>query len=262
MIFITVATHIEGYLNVLIESLKMYNIQLKILGLGTTWEGFQTKIVLMSDYVNTLNDDEIVIFMDAYDVIFLHPEDLEKNFKSFNKKIVFGEDLKVPFYFKYAYNKVFPKCIINKKKYRINSGLYMGYVKYIKELLNILCKKNNCKRNLDDQRIINKSCKTDFFSKYVGVDSEHKIFYNLALYESPIQLTNNKLIVNNNKPNFVHGPNNKNMNYITKAYGLSNTIHKKRTFYVLNAIKIYYIYFMPELIIFLLIIFLLIKKSK
>ena len=263
MIIVTVATHIDGYLNTLIESLKRYNISLNILGLGTKWKGFQTKIVLMRDYMETLNDDEIVVFIDAYDVIFLHPEDLEQKFKSFNKKIIFGEDLDIPFYHKYSYNKMFPPCILNKKKYRINTGLYMGYVKYIKELLNILCKENDCTLNLDDQRIVNISCNTDFFYKHVGVDSEHKIFYNLLLFGSTIKLTNNRLLVNDNKPNFVHGPNNRNMDYIIKAYDLPKSVDKKRSFYLLNVIKNYYMYFIPEIIIlFLTILIIILIKKK
>jgi hypothetical protein len=60
-----------------------------------------------------------------------------------------------------------------KNKHTLNSGLYMGYAKYVKVLLNEMVSNQKCK---DDQVNFNKLCKKFDF---IDVDTDYKIFFNV-----------------------------------------------------------------------------------
>jgi hypothetical protein len=66
---ITVATNNEGYYNALNNNL--HNINIITLGFGQKWNGFTMKYDLTKKYLNNLNDNDIVVFTDAYDVLLL-----------------------------------------------------------------------------------------------------------------------------------------------------------------------------------------------
>ena len=92
---ITVATKENiGYYNILTKSCKKYNVQLVVLGLGQKWEGFTMRFKLWLDYLNKLNNNEIVMINDAYDVIILQDSKIIRNkFLKFNTKIVFSGEI-------------------------------------------------------------------------------------------------------------------------------------------------------------------------
>ena len=73
MHIVTVANKNDGYLNYLIESCKRNGGELEVLGWNQEWKGFMWKISLMIEYLNGLDDDDIVCFVDGYDVIILQP---------------------------------------------------------------------------------------------------------------------------------------------------------------------------------------------
>jgi len=267
MKYITVATHNKGYLDVLKYAFQFNGETLNILGYNEKWRGFTWKYKLMYKFIENLPDDEIVVFMDGYDVLLLSTKNLYSNFKSFNKNIVFGIDNHNK-YTKALYNRVFHNSFIKPKNaIDINSGLYMGYVKYLKLLLEKICINDVCNDpKMDDQKLIIKLSKTNFFKENIGIDYENKIFFNMSpknlfTYKSDFKLINNKVINKNNEPNFVHGPGNTNMDFIVEAYGYKNT-KKDRKKYMINAIKTYYMYLIPEFIIILLIFFLIIIMKK
>ena len=119
---IVVATEKKGYYHVLEESCKRHNIELIPLGMGEEWTGFTKKFELWRDYLNTLDDNEIVMINDAYDVVILEDGDtIIKKFKSYNKNIVMCTQIK-----SYFTELVFNKC----KNFDsvIASGSMIGYV--------------------------------------------------------------------------------------------------------------------------------------
>ena len=63
--FVCVATEMKLYL----PYLKQLIPDLVILGLNTKWDGFFTKYRLFNEYLSNLNDNDIVCFLDAYDVL-------------------------------------------------------------------------------------------------------------------------------------------------------------------------------------------------
>ena len=66
---ITVATDPKYYFPYLVDSCKKNGKELEVLGMGEKWEGFNWKFKKMIDYLNTLPRDDIVCFVDGYDVL-------------------------------------------------------------------------------------------------------------------------------------------------------------------------------------------------
>jgi len=163
---ITVATHKEGKLEELINNKFNYNIT--VLGMGQKWTGFKMKFELVLKYVNNLQDDDIVIFLDGFDSeIKLDPNLAVETFKKNNYKLLFSYESGSNF-FKID-RLVWPSC---KKNEPLNTGIYMGYVKYLKifltESLKVKCK--------DDQVVANILCSK---LEFMEVDTNEIIFQNL-----------------------------------------------------------------------------------
>ena len=66
MYVFTIATHDKGYLGSLKDSCEKNNLDLHVIGFGEPWEGFQTKLKLIQQTLDTLSDDTICLFTDAY----------------------------------------------------------------------------------------------------------------------------------------------------------------------------------------------------
>ena len=172
MKIITYATHATGTFDRLMGS----GYPIEILGWGTKWNGFMDKFNGVLEYLKNQNDDEIIVFMDGFDsLINKNLDTLEQEFKSLNCKVLVsqedknGASLLFPsFVHKYITSKVFPVCNNNLIG---NTGLYMGYCKELKMLLEKI-KGTDFK---DDQRAFNSMCK--HFS-FIRVDSEKLIFEN------------------------------------------------------------------------------------
>ena len=257
-----------GYYNVLVESCKKNNIDLIILGLGKKWTGFDMKFELWNNYLEKLNDDEIVMINDAYDVIILqNSETILKKFKKFNKKIVMGIQYGL------LTNMVFTRC----KEKVICSGNIIGYVKYIKELIKKLYKhKSIWKKVNDDQEIVNLVCKkeTSFFDKYVSIDKNKDIFFATTgdeLYKLPylfekrikgLYMKNGKLYNKRNiEPSILHLAGNINgkkyLQYL--GYNVNNiTIHG--TYKIKQVLNFLLIIIKKNIFIILIILFVIFKK--
>lgn len=240
---ITVATHNEGYYNALKKSAKINNYNLITLGLGQKWEGFVMKYKLYNKKLNTLNDNDIVIMVDAYDVIVMEKKEvLLEKFKKFNKPIILSKDgTPKNILHKYAHHKIFDEC----NNIRLNSGLMMGYVWAIKELFLLICGNNldKCKKlNLDDQVLLIDVCKNNktFIKEKVAIDINSTIFYNTFGHTIDFNfdildlfyINKNKLFIHNTdiSPCFIQGPGNTNLNSLCNFYNLPLEIKTSRDF--------------------------------
>jgi len=270
---ITVGTDINGYYNILMDSCKRLNLNIVNLALYKKWEGLKMKYTLFKNYLNKLNNNDIVIFVDAYDVFFLENEkEILRKFYKFNRPIVFG-----------LQNGFLTNIFMNKcRNNNLNSGSYMGYVKYLKNLLRIIHNYPSFNKIKSDQLILNSVCqKSNFFKKYVAVDSNQDIFYitnldtrinfkYLFTKNIGLQLKNGKILKKDNRqPSIIHLAANVNgeemvkyLNYNTsriKNIDNSFKVGQCKTF-VLNFFNKYYINLISIVIIILIII--LIYNSK
>ena len=130
----TVASYETANLNKLTLSCEINHIDLEVIGLGLPYYGNGTKLILMAEYLKTLDDDEIVMFVDAFDVIIVADKEviLEK-FLNMNTPFLMS-----------AEKNCYPEHLINRYppmqnsfKY-INTGSYIGYVKDLKAWLDDL----------------------------------------------------------------------------------------------------------------------------
>jgi hypothetical protein len=175
---VTVATHNEGKLDELINN--ELNIPVTVLGMGKKWTGFRMKSELIYEYIQSMDDNKIIIYLDGFDSnIVGHPSNAIQKFKEKNCKLLFSKDfqnerLRLERLKLNMTMHVFTSC--NDDKIIINAGMYMGYVKYLKSFLQYSLSQT-CK---DDQRNANKSCK---HFDFISIDTDYEIFQNLPPFD-------------------------------------------------------------------------------
>ena len=162
---ITYATHSYGNFEDLVNN--KYGIKVIVLGWGTKWTGFTDKFDAVYKYSKELPDNDIVIFLDGFDVwVNSSLKNAIDKFKEMNSKVVFSKDEELQGHT--ITKKIFGLC---RDNHIVNTGMYIGYAKYIKQLMedttNYKCR--------DDQRIINTLCKK---YDYIDVDYQHILFEN------------------------------------------------------------------------------------
>jgi hypothetical protein len=170
---ITYATHDQGKFQELIYN--PFDIKITVLGWGTKWNGFIDKFKRMYKYIQTLDDDKIIIFVDGFDTYVnqdLHT--IYNRFKEFNSDIVVSEQDNVFSGQFYLQKKVFGTC---KNNMIANSGLYMGYNKPIQQLLKYILETNY---SSDDQTNLNEAC-SHFHN--IKIDVNRRLFHNQNYYE-------------------------------------------------------------------------------
>jgi hypothetical protein len=92
--FYTVATYENDGFRRLIQSSEYWGIDLTILGAGLEWVGHGQKINLLKAELQNLNDDDIVGFVDGFDVVFFTgEEEILDKFKELTTKQVNTESL-------------------------------------------------------------------------------------------------------------------------------------------------------------------------
>lgn len=245
MKLITVATHNDGYFKWLKESCKRYNYDLVILGYNEKWKGFNWRLELMINYLKSLNDNEIICFIDAYDIIMLNDSvEMKNKFielqKKKNCKMIISLEIQ---------NTIDYLASIWKFGMNINAGSYIGYKKDILYLLNKATEINN-KPEGDDQELM-----VQLYNKYkndIYIDSNHELFLpiklspvnrNSVLEIDGIKVYNNELYYYNKRPFLLHVPFNGQMDDIIKALGYELTdeeiekINKKSKEMLLNKFK-------------------------
>lgn len=146
-----------------------FKVPVRVLGWGTKWNGFTDKFKGVLKHLQTCNDDDIIVFVDGFDTkINRDPSILETIFKNMNCKILVSKD--PSFAGQVITETIFGTC---DKKNTANSGLYMGYAKYLRifleDTLKLTCS--------DDQVNFNSTCKKYDFIK---VDEDEIVFKNFS----------------------------------------------------------------------------------
>ena len=114
------------------QSEQLFNVNIKYI-IKNKWDGYYTKITETQKYINDLPENDIVLFIDAYDVIINsnYIEILHK-FLSYECDILLSGELNCyPEFYKNDMDNIMPLVIKNKY---INSGGYIGYIKDINKL--------------------------------------------------------------------------------------------------------------------------------
>ena len=163
--------HVVTYANKsfgMFESLvnNKFNVLVKVLGMGTKWNGFLDKVRAYRDYTHTLPDEDIVVIVDGFDTqIHGTLEVAVSRFQKLNKPIVVSHSPNIiP---EILTVKIFGTCNNGNVA---NSGLMMGRAKYMRDLLDDIAEES-CQ---DDQRGLNTMCE----KHNVYVDTDNLVFEN------------------------------------------------------------------------------------
>ena len=271
---ITVATNSELYFPYLVDSCKKNGIPLTVLGYGEKWTGFTFRFDKMIQYLKKLDPNDIVCFIDGYDVICVR--DLREMTDVFlqlkkknNCKIVIAENNII---INNLYNVVlyitvktsFDKC----KNKLINAGSYIGQVKDILYILEQVYTGDN---TLDDQKILVKYCKTNPNDFYIDLKNElfltiDRPFDSIHPY---LTVKNNKIYYNNNRPFFIHGNGHTYLDSTLDLVGYKN-VNINHKLYYKNKSKYFISTYFNEvcyvsiyiLIFIVLFIYIMVKKHK
>lgn len=157
---LTVATHYDGYLDSLIYTVP----SLVVLGAGKPWNGYITKIKYIYEKLFEYDDNDIVIFCDAYDVL-AHKNrcenaiEIERMFKELNVDILLSahDYARHNFFVHYYVKRAFvclrayePEILLS-----CNPGLYIAYCGPLKSLLGDLLALGQKTHENDDERLLN-----------------------------------------------------------------------------------------------------------
>jgi hypothetical protein len=117
----------------LFETAKLHGTVVENLSTTSTWNGFQDKLFAMRKKISSLDDDDILCFVDSYDLLVnASPEKILETFKQEECDILYGAEMVLfPFHLD---KETYPKSFTQFRF--LNSGCYIGYVRALKKVLN------------------------------------------------------------------------------------------------------------------------------
>jgi len=193
----------ETKIKYLKESSELNNIEIHYIK-NDTWNGYIDKIVAIKNIINDLPDDDIVCFIDAYDVLVNNNiSEIIKNFKQYNCEVLLGAELNC---YPGLYKNSFPDTS-TKYKY-VNSGGYIGYKSAIKRIFDwkpideiyTICSNGGDQTYFIEYFLNN-------YSDKIKLDDKCLIFQNMHLVDwNEVSFISGKLYNNilNVKPCFIH----------------------------------------------------------
>lgn len=187
---ITACTDERYYFPYLKKTCMQNNGEFVVLGLGEKWGGYIWKFNKMIEYLKTLDVDEVVCFVDGYDVVCVRDlRDIKQKFlecsRKNNCKIIIGKD-----------NNILPEII--RRMYfgdlNINSGTYIGRAGDIRDILKK--SRETFPDIIDDQMLIIEYAKK--FKGDVAIDEDNTFFqvHGMPFFEARV----------NGSPYFIHAP--------------------------------------------------------
>ena len=191
---ITVATSKQLYYPYLEETCRMFGGDLVCLGYGEKWGGYAWKFKKVIEYLSSIDQDELVIFVDGYDVVCVKDlstiqEKYEARQAETNCKLIIATEAR----------RMFPTEMAEiyygtKNGILINSGTYMGFSG---DILGVLTNAINLyPEDEDDQILITKYAKIS--GDEISIDVDQTFFYTVGTPFCEIDVLDNK------HPYFVH----------------------------------------------------------
>ncbi|KAK9887384.1 hypothetical protein WA026_022322 [Henosepilachna vigintioctopunctata] len=251
LVFTVATEETDGYQRYQLSA-KEFGIKPIVLGFGQEWKGGDIlrqpaggwKVNLLKKALEEYKGQEkVILFTDSYDVLFLNNLDAIVNtFKTMDSKVVFGAEA-------YAWPK--PELaekypVVTEGKRFLNSGLYIGYLEQVLELLN----RDHIEDTEDDQLFFTKAYLDEEFRTKIGMQLDHKseIFMNLNGAENEIEIAKLesketeryrlKNVITHTEPMIIHGngPSKRTtLNYIGNY--LPNAWNSKKDAYTVNLVN-------------------------
>lgn len=202
----------ENEMRTLKESALGNDVNIKFI-VCEKWNGYVDKIIRMQEAISELPEDDIVCFIDAYDVLlFCDETEILSKFKEYHCDIVLSGELNCyPGENIHRYNDIYNALNLqNMTNFRyVNSGGYIGYKHAIQKLYNW--------KPLDEIHEISKlGGDQNYFTEYylnhalntpIKIDMYEKIFQSMyKIHYEGIEFRNGRLYNNvlEQEPCFVH----------------------------------------------------------
>ena len=187
----TVANFMHPNLTKLIKTSKNLGIEVEVIGMNRPYYHNATKLVYLREYLNKLRDDDIVMFIDAFDVLIIQNKKtiLEKFLKANQPFIMSAERNCYPKDFYPNYHPNNPKYKVKNfvrdksdwtKHQYINTGSYIAYVKNIKQWIDDL----NPDKHDSDQRQVQRLYFAKPDKRHFVLDYKCDLFMPMAYVES------------------------------------------------------------------------------
>ena len=201
---ITFATDTER-LEYLKDSSKISNLNIHYI-MKTEWNGYFDKIKYTKEIIQTFDDNDIICFIDAYDVLSLCSEsEILNKFKEYNCDLLIGSELNC---FPESYKNLYPNINSSTNYKYINSGGYIGYKHAIWNLMTF-------KSDSEIYRICQNCGDQTYFKEYylsnisdkIKLDTSQKIFQNMHWVSwNDFVIVNGRIIntILDEKPCFIH----------------------------------------------------------
>mgnify|MGYP006957637363 CR=1 FL=1 len=152
---VCVSTHSQSYYPVLQKSAERHGVDVTSLGFGQEWTGTAMKIDLLDEYLGQLDDDDLLLFIDAFDVVlFADEKQIRRSFEDYqqkhpNCKVLIGAHAAPNPLMRYLMERSFmsgPGC-----ETLLCCGTFMGKVRDVKNLFEALKDKIEELQTYDDQ---------------------------------------------------------------------------------------------------------------
>ena len=133
VIFFTAATKsVRGFPQYL-ASCARHGIEPRVLGMGQKWEGFAHKNSLVREQLDSLDNNELIVMSDCYDVVFQKgSEEIINAFLSYQKPVVVSAERGFGYYD--LSNTILPETP-NPLYRSLNSGFWMASVGDARDML-------------------------------------------------------------------------------------------------------------------------------
>lgn len=193
------------------EQIAESDVDFTVLGMDDSinfgWENkgknFGFKLKTFHEYLKTSNPDDIVVFIDLFDVLFYgNKEEIISRYNKFNSKAVFSSE-----YFCHPFPKLAKEYPPTDSQYKyLNSGTFMGQAGYLLKMMN----KYPYTVEDDDQGYWTRIFLSEKETEDIKLDYKNEIFNCTAgkLFDiEPVTIGENRRVLNitsRNTPNFIH----------------------------------------------------------
>jgi hypothetical protein len=127
----TIATD-EGRISALEDSARMSGVCINYL-IKPAWRGYADKLFFAREFVQSVAEDDIACFIDAYDVLSLGPEpEIVAKFMEYGADLLIGAEINC---FPARLAPAYPAVEVATTSRYVNSGGYIGYARAIREML-------------------------------------------------------------------------------------------------------------------------------